>query len=92
MPRNASGCCETSGQGWLALGGLLGDEEKLRIYKNWRIEGSAIIAPETPRAPRRSSEPVDSVVAGARYARVCTLPVPLMLPVEGRVGPRAASQ
>jgi hypothetical protein len=26
------------------------------------------------------------VVAGARYARVCTLPVARMLPVEGRVG------
>ena len=26
------------------------------------------------------------VVAGARYARVCTLPMPLRLPVEGRVG------
>jgi hypothetical protein len=26
-----------------------------------------------------------SVVAGARYARVCALPAPLRLPVEGRV-------
>jgi hypothetical protein len=27
-----------------------------------------------------------SVVAGARYARVCTLPVPLRLPVVGSIG------
>jgi hypothetical protein len=32
-----------------------------------------------------------SVVAGACYARDSTLPVPLLLPVEGRVSPRAAA-
>ncbi len=30
------------------------------------------------------------VVAGGRYARVCTLPVPLTLPVVGQVAVRAA--
>jgi len=30
------------------------------------------------------------MVAGARYARVCTMPVPLILPVVGSVGSAAA--
>jgi hypothetical protein len=30
------------------------------------------------------------MVAGTRYARVCTLPVPLMLPVVGSIGSVAA--
>lgn len=32
------------------------------------------------------------VVAGARYVRGCSLPVPLVLPVEGRVGAQATAQ
>ena len=73
----------------LALGGLLGDQ-RLRIYQDGRIEGSAILAPETLQAPRRTPKPADSVVAGARYARV-SLPMPLMLPVVGRVVAAAAA-
>jgi len=69
--------------GRLALGGLLSDQ-RLRIYRDGRIEGSAILAPEMLRAPRTTSEPADSVVAGGRYARVC-LPAPLLLPVTGRI-------
>ena len=38
----------------------------------------------TPGVTRTSGR-VQHLVAGARYARVCALPVPLRLPVEGRV-------
>jgi hypothetical protein len=49
--------------GRLALGGLLGDR-RLRVYRDGRIEGSATLAPEQLRAPRRTPEPSDRVVAG----------------------------
>ncbi|MDH3213837.1 MAG: hypothetical protein OEM05_15255 [Myxococcales bacterium] len=71
-------------RGRLALGGLFG-EQRLRVYGDGRIEGDATLSPETLRAPRRTSEPSDSVVAGGRYARVCGFPVPLRLPVTGRI-------
>jgi hypothetical protein len=74
----------------LALGGLLGDQ-RLKIYRDGRSEGVATLSPETLHAPGRTLRRADSVVAGARYARVCTLPVPLRLPVEGRVGVRGAA-
>jgi hypothetical protein len=74
-------------RGRLALSGLLGDQ-RLRIYRNGRIEGSAILAPEMLRAPRMTSRPADRDVAGGRYARVCA-PVRVVLPVEGRVGAAA---
>jgi hypothetical protein len=74
----------------LALGGLLGDQ-RLKVYRDGQIEGVATLSPETLQAPRRTLEPADSVVAGARYARVCTLPVPLRLPVNGMVGASAAA-
>ena len=53
-------------RGRLALGGLFGDQ-RLRVYQDGRIEGSAILAPEMLRAPRRSSEPAASVVAGEGF-------------------------
>jgi hypothetical protein len=75
--------------GRLALGGLLGDQ-RLRVYQDGRIEGAAILAPEMLRAPRRTSEPADSVVAGGRNVRVCA-PVTVVLPVVGRVGVLASA-
>ena len=78
-------------KGRLALGGLLGGE-RLRIYKDGRIEGSAILAPEMLRTPKRTSEPADSVVAGGRYDTVCSLAMPLVRPVAGRVGAAVAVQ
>ena len=68
--------------GRMALGSLLGDS-RLRVYADGRIEGLATLNPETVAAPRRTSEPRQSVVAGGRYARVCRLPA-LELPVWGR--------
>jgi hypothetical protein len=45
------------------------------------------------RSPLNREAPgAHHLVAGARYARVCTLPMPLVLPVEGRASPRAALQ
>ena len=45
------------------LGGLLADR-RLRVYADGRIEGVATLEPDVQRAPRRPSEPSDSVVAG----------------------------
>ena len=70
--------------GRLALGAVL-DGKRLRVYADGRIEGSATLAPETLAAPRRPQGRRDSVVAGAGYARVCALPVPLRLQVHGRI-------
>jgi hypothetical protein len=53
-------------QGRLALGGLLGGQ-RLRVYRDGRIEGSAILAPEMLRAPRTSSGPADRDVAGEGF-------------------------
>jgi DNA invertase Pin-like site-specific DNA recombinase len=53
-------------RGRLALGGLLGDE-RLRVYQDGRIEGSAILAPEMLRAPRMTSRPADRDVAGGGF-------------------------
>jgi hypothetical protein len=50
-------------RGRLALGGLLGNQ-RLRVYKDGRIEGSATLSPEMITAPRRTSEPRARVVAG----------------------------
>jgi hypothetical protein len=75
-------------RGRMALGSLFG-EHRLRVYRDGRIEGDAILHPETLRAARRTPRPSDSVVAGGRYARAC-IPVPLVLPVMGQVVPRAA--
>jgi hypothetical protein len=74
----------------LALGGLLGDQ-RLKIYRDGRSEGVATLSPETLHAPGRTLRRADSVVAGACYARDSTLPVPLVLPVEGRVAAAAAA-
>ncbi len=40
---------------------------------------------QTTRSPRNREVPRAYMLAGARYARVCTLPVPLVLPVVGAV-------
>ena len=55
-------------QGRLALGALLGDR-RLRVCEDGRIEGVAVLEPEMLAAPRRTPEPRDSVVAGARFNR-----------------------
>ncbi|MBW2668070.1 MAG: hypothetical protein JRE13_17405 [Deltaproteobacteria bacterium] len=52
--------------GRLALGGLLGNE-RLRVYQDGRIEGMALLEPEDTAAPRRTSGPGVSVVAGAGF-------------------------
>jgi hypothetical protein len=75
--------------GRLALGGLLGDE-RLRVYRDGRIEGALMLRPEMLRAPKRTPGPTDSVVAGGCYDTVCDLPVALVLPVAGQVLLRAA--
>ena len=54
------------GLGHLTLGGLLG-EDRLRVYADGRIEGTATLRPGTLSAPRRTSGPIDSVVAGAGF-------------------------
>jgi hypothetical protein len=69
-------------QGRLTLGALLGDR-RIRVYRDGRIDGEALLAPETIPAAKRTSRPGVSVVAGGRYARV-SLPGPLALPVSGR--------
>ena len=53
-------------RGRLALGGLLGDR-RLRVYRDGRIEGFATLTPEMLPAPRRTSKPADSVVAGEGF-------------------------
>jgi hypothetical protein len=58
-------------QGGLALGVLLGDR-RLRVCEDGRIEGVAVLEPEMLAAPRRTPEPRDSVVAGARSDRLHT--------------------
>jgi len=67
-------------RGRLALGGLLGNQ-RLRVYKDGRIEGSATLSPETIAAPKRASEPRVRVVAGGRFG-TCTpgLGTRLLLP------------
>ena len=55
-----------TGLGRLALGALLG-QDRLRIYKDGRIEGTATLRPETLWAPREASEPIAPVVAGAGF-------------------------
>jgi transposase len=55
-----------TGLGRLALGALLG-EDRLRIYRDGRIEGTATLRPETLWAPRTASEPIAPVVAGAGF-------------------------
>ncbi len=54
------------GLGRMALGALLG-EDRLRIYRDGRIEGTATLRPEMLWAPREASEPIDPVVAGAGF-------------------------
>ena len=39
--------------GRLPLGGLFG-EKRLRVYRDGRIDGFAMLGPEMPRAPKRS--------------------------------------
>jgi len=41
-------------------------------------------------AGERCNRATGSGSGGRRYARVCTLPVPLMLPVVGQIGAHAA--
>jgi hypothetical protein len=50
-----------------------------------RMQIRAVVRIEDARN-REGSGRLDCVVAGARYAPVCTLPMPLRLPVQGRVG------
>jgi DNA invertase Pin-like site-specific DNA recombinase len=72
-------------QSRMVLGALLG-EDRLRIYSDGRIEGAAMLEAEMKLpASSRSSKPGDTVVAGGRYARVCPMPGPLELSVEGKV-------
>jgi hypothetical protein len=60
--------------------------------RRFRVEGLLQVPMNEDARNREGSGRLDCYVAGARYARVCTLPVPLILPVEGRVSPRVASQ
>lgn len=60
-------------QGRLALGSLL-DGERIRVYADGRMEGLASISAGNDPAPRRSSGPGVSVVAGGRYAPPETVP------------------
>ena len=53
-------------QGRLALGSLL-DGERIRVYADGRMEGLARLAAETNPAPRRTSGPGVSVVAGEGF-------------------------
>ena len=56
----------TADVGGMALGALLG-EDRLRIYADGRIEGTATLRPETLWAPRTASGPIAPVVAGAGF-------------------------
>jgi hypothetical protein len=47
--------------------GDLAEKRGLRVYRDGRIESAATLAPEMLRAPRRTSEPAVSVVAGERF-------------------------
>ena len=69
-------------QGRMALGALLGNR-RLRVYEDGRIEGVAVLEPEMLAAPKRTSEPRVSVVAGEGFAPGCGLPIRLALPVAG---------
>ena len=63
--------------GRLALGGRV-----LRVYPDGRIEGAVVLEPENVPAPKRTSEPGVSVVAGGR---VGTSETPLVrLAASGR--------
>jgi hypothetical protein len=71
--------------------------ERLRVgpdaERGFRVEGTAWLS--VPLEERGARNPQDSgrlsqQVAGGRYARYCRMPVPLLLPVVGRVMPRAA--
>ena len=53
-------------RGRLTLGALLGDE-RLRVYADGRIEGTATLAPGMLSAPRRTPERRAAVVAGAGF-------------------------
>ena len=53
--------------GRLAIGGLLGDQ-RLRVYRDGRIEGALMLRPEMLRAPKRTPGPTDCVVAGEGFA------------------------
>jgi len=60
--------------GRLALGGLLGDE-RLRVYRDGRIEGVAVLRPETLAAPGRTpTGRRDRVVAGVRFGTLQRTP------------------
>jgi len=54
------------GMGRLALGGLLGDQ-RLRVYRDGRIEGVLTLRPEMLHAPKRTLGRADSVVAGEGF-------------------------
>ena len=64
-------------QGRMALGALLGDR-RLRAYEDGRIERVAVLEPEMLAAPKRTSEPRVSVVAGARFGLDETLVAELL--------------
>ena len=49
------------------MGALLGDR-RIKVYRDGRIEGGALLEAESNPAPRRTSGPGVSVVAGGRYA------------------------
>jgi hypothetical protein len=53
--------------GRLAIGGLLGDQ-RLRVYRDGRIEGALTLRPEMLHAPKRTLGRADSVVAGEGFA------------------------
>jgi hypothetical protein len=52
--------------GRLALGGLLGGE-RLRVYRDGRIEGALTVSPEMLHAPKRTLGRADCVVAGEGF-------------------------
>ncbi len=58
--------------GRLALGGLSGDQ-RLRVYRDGRIEGALMLRPEMLWVPKQTTGPTDCVVAGERYYTVCDL-------------------
>ena len=57
------------GIGRLSLGALLG-EDRLRVYRDGRIEGTATLRPETLWPPKRTPKATDSERSGGAI-RTC---------------------
>jgi hypothetical protein len=65
--------------------GSLLNEKRLRVHPDGRIEGVATLQANENAAPGKSQGRRVSLVAGARYVRVCALPVALELPIGGHI-------